>query len=868
MKGSRRKITLFILFAVIFLQGFFSPLPVQAAEIDEVDGFQNPPNYRWENLTTTSAGIDEHMEGDHLFINNTNSSGTPQNYTKARRLNDRDMYFNSRFLLDVGGEFDGSDMWLDELSDLADFNEDLDTWSGTGLTQSGSYYDGAAVFSGTQALYTMTTSHNPTDAAIHHYFQMEFQVISSGAEINGITVENTDSDVYYSDSTVRGNGVNEVLRFDLDTTGFWADGADMRIDFNTDITSITIAVNYTFVSNFADWNPSNNTRGDYNPDEGFKFFLANEQNATTLEWEFTSDSSLNTSINNSLRVAIFDQDGNKALDSNNLFAYNYTQHGWLTFEVEWNVDTKRIRSRLTDSTERRIFDWNSLEDMYNVSQLITTFDYAWSYGKPKLGFNATLPDSSYLWVVIDYIDANYDLMDWRTASGENIGWSGSNPSGDESQWDTAAQWSAISIFKSFDGTYSGLLKYYHVIDHFDAVSFNVGMNVTGLDTNDQADFWVSVFNVKHNGSLERIVSVQLELDNNGGLMRSRVFVYGVDSGGAFDYANEGYTKTFGVSEDIQLALELFYDDEDALIFQSRTQSNDGILDATIKSEPLNSSEPYTQEMVVVMEYLLETDNSLATDDEVFILVSEYDVVRKGILGDILSGFLGLIFNVVGNILTILLTPVIIAFMFVGGLIVNALITLGKFLEPFFGVISSAVTSLIGFLVSIVDAIVEIGIDVGNFLLGLIGQFIDDTFSWLATIIDVIVTLAVNLIFWAYDNLIPWPGQPLDLIALFNEALGYIVAFGAWLISTAISLTQWFIDVSWVILVVWWAWAVLISFGKADFEPAEGIGNFIEAWFTPIIQVPIISLPIPQGLFFTLWLVLIMPGDFALWGALP
>ena len=72
--------------------------------------------------------------------------------------------------------------------------------------------------------------------------------------------------------------------------------------------------------------------------------------------------------------------------------------------------------------------------------------------------------------------------------------------------------------------------------------------------------------------------------------------------------------------------------------------------------------------------------------------------------------------------------------------------------------------------------------------------------------------------------------------------------------------------SWVILVLWWFQAVFIQFARAKGNPMEGVSNFLGAYFKELIPFDVLGFHvyIPQGLAFTLWMVLILPDDFFFW----
>jgi len=152
-------------------------------------------------------------------------------------------------------------------------------------------------------------------------------------------------------------------------------------------------------------------------------------------------------------------------------------------------------------------------------------------------------------------------------------------------------------------------------------------------------------------------------------------------------------------------------------------------------------------------------------------------------------------------------------------------------------------------------------------------------AWLQDILDILIPTIINflagiastiwnflatLVFWIWDEL----NLP-NVLSWIEFALDYLSEFITWALATAQDIVTFFTDLSWLILVGWWVWAVPIQWGRAKFNPLGGLANFIDAYFNDIIPVDIVGIHIviPQGIVFTLWLMAILPADFAIFTAM-
>ncbi len=196
-----------------------------------------------------------------------------------------------------------------------------------------------------------------------------------------------------------------------------------------------------------------------------------------------------------------------------------------------------------------------------------------------------------------------------------------------------------------------------------------------------------------------------------------------------------------------------------------------------------------------------------------------------------------------------------------GLVQTALGDVITELQGLAAAIATAVWDGIG---SALDFITDAVGDIWTILIATIADIFDEIVTVVLSLFSDITDILVGIIFFAWDAI----GLP-DILALGNDL---IVLFGQlieFLISTLADVIQLGVDLAWVILVVWWIWAIPVQWARANFEPISGIGNFIEVFFYDIFPWNILGFHayIPQGVVFTLWLILLLPADFALFTAM-
>jgi len=204
------------------------------------------------------------------------------------------------------------------------------------------------------------------------------------------------------------------------------------------------------------------------------------------------------------------------------------------------------------------------------------------------------------------------------------------------------------------------------------------------------------------------------------------------------------------------------------------------------------------------------------------------------------------------------------FKWVGDFIVVGLRPVIQALEPFLSAISnilSPIWDLVGYLWTTISTIVA---DIVEEFITWAGDLMAAFVDWVAGAAEVVIEMMATVFFWLWDAM----NLP-NVLSWVEFGLNYAGEFITWAVTTAGDIVGFLIDISWLFLVGWWTWAVLVQFARARGNPMEGIANFIDAWFADIVPVEIVGtgITIPQGLVFTLWLIVILPSDFALWTAM-
>lgn len=288
------------------------------------------------------------------------------------------------------------------------------------------------------------------------------------------------------------------------------------------------------------------------------------------------------------------------------------------------------------------------------------------------------------------------------------------------------------------------------------------------------------------------------------------------------------------------------------------------------------------------EFVLDIDYSIDFDGNVLFggFVNDHELIEKDLFSGLILAIVEPVQNFVTGIFTILFRFIASIFKGVGDVIGAAILILQGVLETAIGAvvtavgdiatavgdIATAIGELAGQIATAIwesigdalDFIVEAVEGIFEFLVLALADIIDEIIIVLGNIISDIIGLIATIIFTIWNSI----GLP-DLFEVIDTFLSYLEEFIVWGLDTFAEMVQLVADLSWIILVIWWLWAIPLQWAKANFDPLGGISNFIDVFFYDAIPISIMGNNVycPQGIIFTLWLILLLPNDFALFTAM-
>jgi len=241
--------TKFFRFLVVslLLFSFFinSPMFVSASEEEEIDDFSVMPNYRWQNLSSTSNTFESNENEYHIFSSSNGSDNAV--FRKTRQLNSKDMYFESRIGIS-NDSFNEVEYFRDVLGDPCDFEEDDE-----GFINEDSVKDGIIEFSKSGTGWFGRTYLNKE---ISRDLEIECEIKIKSDTITNIRIcllDERTNWIYYSDfslskawTTIRTQvktlsiGLGNIKYFQLNNLG--GDNIHIYIDY------IKIFTKFDFVS--------------------------------------------------------------------------------------------------------------------------------------------------------------------------------------------------------------------------------------------------------------------------------------------------------------------------------------------------------------------------------------------------------------------------------------------------------------------------------------------------------------------------------------------------------------------------------------------------------------------------------------------
>lgn len=840
----RHKIISFLLVSLFFIAIFaFGPIPVSADEQDEEDNFTIMPNHRWENVTETSPGVTEQLIGDYYEVNST---GTPANFIKARKLNSRHFYFETSFQVDIGTNA-GYEYWEDVKGNVADFNTgSTEGWAVNSPETQISVNNGwlNCSLSSSSDYISIRADSLSINSSIYKWLNFEYYVQDAdGGYVDDVLIfdyEPIPPDQVGSEASNRFTGDTVIFSENLDDDADWAGtetGFQITFMFNKSSSDHKIDINYT--SLYSD-------QYVYQYIDGFKFGLLNEDQEEGMYFQFSRNYNELNFYN--LSVDMYGEN-QVILFYDKTFYYDRAADGWLYLEVEWNLDKKEVKVVFAYENRSSIIKTRLLTDIYPT--IGVTPLRLLELGFPSLALNNTLePDERdiYSYVLIDYIDADWDLIEWREPDSpySHPTW-GSVSNHADTRFTSVSPY-GISMYQLSQGD---SYKFYSLaVNRLDGVSFDLSLETANLDTTDSGDharFSIEMWNVQPNGTLLKHFTIELGEHYGGSLGTWCSVLNSTDDEIQRSYVN--------AKEDWIFDFSFYYESKDKVVLQYHWVTDTTFdIKRTYTSGP-EYSESFTKEFVFVIGYACRTNQGGVTGDTIDIIMGGFDIIRKDIIGDLVS----LILTPFVQILIFILTPFIILFQLLVTVILKGLSVLGDFLEPIIttmqGVIAGGIGLLQGAIEGLWEILWELAEDAANFAWDMLEFLI----ALIITGIQLFIDLAAVFVFTIYNFIFGGEENAPDLLAFLALLIDYIVEFIQWAYDTTVDILQLIADMTWIILVGWWFWAVFIQFARARGNPMEGLSNFIDAYFTPLINLVVI--PIPQGLVFTLWLILILPNDF-------
>lgn len=484
---------------------------------------------------------------------------------------------------------------------------------------------------------------------------------------------------------------------------------------------------------------------------GFKYSLLNQNHEET---GYFGMSFYNNSFYN-FTVEFYDNDFNSFLVYSQLFEYEYQD--WLRLKVQFHLDKKKLKLQFTYDNFEEIFN-GDLYDLYGDlprEQPIAFNDKS----LPRLAINATQKPEYRCIVAIDYIDSNWRLLDWqdpdrRFPYGGAIDFIAMDQDYDAFQ-------SASPYGAYFEGTWSGsglskpdlwATRWFGLdITRFDGISWKLDASHSDMDVSgDTTRFWFSIYNVMPNGSLKIACWVAYTLSYTTGSESHYlgVIMYNENS---TDWDNNYLSslKTKSHTGEFDISFNFYVDYErNQPVCQFESGSHPDLNEGTLAQVWNESVYQFTREWYVVMQFGL-TDFDQSDDDLHIWKVSQFDITRKDILGDIVGAILSPILE--GFLL--LLTPIILIFQILIGilktlfdsLLAGFVSAIGGIAQSIWNVFGATIESIVLTLQGLAQDIIDGLIGVLNNILTALGTIASDIIDGLDDLLSAITTAVQALV---------------------------------------------------------------------------------------------------------------------------
>lgn len=588
---------------------------------------------------------------------------------------------------------------------------------------------------------------------------------------------------------------------------------------------------------------------NWRSETGCKISLLNSVHEEGVSLEFlrgnTSDSN-----NYSFKISFYDSTGISD-SSTTFFNYDPSDDGFLYFKFDYHIDKKKTKLLLEYENQTEIVDAKNLYSLVGI--LSRSSNLIDKIGFPLVCLNLSQDYLCKSSLTIDFIDANYEKMDFRLLD-----------------WDSDIPITFMGITAQ-DNENDQYREDALSVDKFDFLSFEVDLSMSDdLDTaaptivpvyitkDDYIYYHFEFYPVFINGCIsdvplfnvflwghrnypsdtsETAIEVYVNRDKQSG-----TFPAGAAFSGDF---TEEYSNSYEMSAKFSVARE----SNDSFVLSIA-------LDTDVSTEiPLtysyNQSEVLYSREVYIKSSIYHNDKTTSgNDDDFAIVLSSFTVIRK----DIFSGLVKHLQNIFSDVVGLLVLPFIAGFEFLGyiikignealgNLIIPALEALGDFIVGGLGAILDTITSVLGdiwdelvdlpgaifgFFEDVLDSIIDLIQGIVQLLIdgsqALIEALVEGLIYW----VDLIITFFSNLLFDWYDSILI-DGQPApNILAMVEAVFGFIIMLFDVILSTLggiVNLLQ--LAPEFLLLFIFLYW--LYTFGK----PAIISENFID-WFFNLI----------------------------------
>lgn len=474
--------------------------------------------------------------------------------------------------------------------------------------------------------------------------------------------------------------------------------------------------------------------GHWSETDGFKYSLLTEDHEEGMSFQFTNPNGITGQYN--MNIDMFDSVG-VALSYD--YQFNYTENdGWLYLDVEWHLDKKKIKILFEYENRTIIVKTRSIYELFGPTsreRLILL-----EKGFPRLCMNNTIGSLAKSMFVIDYIDADWRLLDWQEPLGTytpiNVNYHAAQTQDDRNNFDSINPYGCSLYNRSV----TEKSHYYQLsITRFDGIAFEVAIETLGLDAPDVYDyamFVASLWNIQPNGT--KIPALELELHIHGGAGgnngKFRLF-------NGTEIVDMVFQQTFFPTNNIKAKISMFMSNSDLIVLQSESVGSGSTARRTIEREG-----NWTSEWVLNFMYVVKTSLDGATDDIINIGITGFEIARKDWIRDIVVAVLSPLIG----IFMLVLTPFILLF---NGLMLILIKSFSMLLDgivsglgSLLGVLGTTISLAIGGIAAAIwDLIGSVLGTINSTLAGLVGTLFEALWllsSELSTLLEIIILILI------------------------------------------------------------------------------------------------------------------------------